>query len=327
MGTLPVQLERLLQINLATTAVLSSLLFGMGERSLAAPLMLGAAATLSLWLTDITGVFRLNRTLAGLGSMVALGLAFWRTRGLSGEMLLWNIAHLLVVLQIIMFFQKKDDRTYGQLAMLSLLLAMVSTLFNQSMVFGLLLVVYALAGLSTMVLLFLVKQHREFLPADSDTRDRDARSAAGACFRPSLAGPPRSAIQFDLFRCLCSMAVFTLFFTVLVFSVTPRFGYGAWRGTGGKMKTLVGFSDSVVLGEIGDMLENSEVVLQLSLLDAANRTPRRVEPGVYLRGAVLSRYDRGRWWAWTSGWGDMNPAPPLPSSFLFEPETIQRIVI
>jgi len=324
---LSVQLERLLQINLATTAVLSSLLFGMGERSLAAPLMLGAAATLSLWLTDITGVFRLNRTLAGLGAMVALGLAFWRTRGLSGEMLLWNIAHLLVVLQIIMFFQKKDDRTYGQLAMLSLLLAMVSTLFNQSMVFGLLLVVYALAGLSTMVLLFLVKQHREFLPADSDTRDRDARSAAGACFRPSLAGPPRSAIQFDLFRCLCSMAVFTLFFTVLVFSVTPRFGYGAWRGTGGKMKTLVGFSDSVVLGEIGDMLENSEVVLQLSLLDAANRTPRRVEPGVYLRGAVLSRYDRGRWWAWTSGWGDMNPAPPLPSSFLFEPATIQRIVI
>ncbi len=321
------QLERLLQINLATTAVLSSLLFGMGERSLAAPLMLGAAVTLSLWLTDIKGVFRLNRSLAGLGALAALALAFWRTRGLVGEMLLWNIAHLLVVLQIIMFFQKKDDRTYGQLAILSLLLAMVSTLFNQSMVFGLLLVVYALAGLSTMVLLFLVKQHREFLPADSDARGRDSPAPADVRFRPALAGPPRSAIQFDLFRCLCSMAVFTLLFTALVFFVTPRFGYGAWRGTGGKMKTLVGFSDSVVLGEMGDMLESSEVVLQLTLLDAATRETRRVEPGVYLRGAVLSRYDRGRWWAWTSGWGDMNPAPPLPSSFLFEPETIQRIVI
>lgn len=323
----PVLLERLLQINLATTAVLSSLLFGMGERSLAAPLMLGAAATLSLWLTDITGVFRLNRSLAGMGALVALALAFWRTRGLSGEMLLWNIAHLLVVLQIIMFFQKKDDRTYGQLAMLSLLLAMVSTLFNQSMVFGALLVVYALAGLSSMVLLFLVKQHREFLPSDSDADGRRSESFAAARFRPSLAGPPRSAIQADLIRCLCSMAVFTLFFSALVFSATPRIGYGAWRGAGGKMKSLVGFSDSVVLGEMGDMLENSEVVLQLALLDAATRETRRVEPGVYLRGAVLSRYDRGRWWAWISGWGDMNPAPPLPSSFLFQPKTIQRIVI
>lgn len=321
-------LERLLQINLATTAVLSSLLFGMGERSLAAPLMLGAATTLSVWLTDIKGVFRLNRSLAGLGALVALVLAFWRTRGLSGEMLLWNIAHLLVVLQIIMFFQKKDDRTYGQLAMLSLLLAMVATLFNQSMVFGVLLVIYALAGLSSMVLLFLVKQHREFLATDSEADGRGASSSfAAARFRPSLAGPPRSAIQFDLIRCLCSMAVFTLFFSALVFSATPRIGYGAWRGAGGKMRSLVGFSDTVILGEMGDMLENSEVVLQLALLDATTRETRRVEPQVYLRGAVLSRYDRGRWWTWTSGWGDMNPAPPLPSSFLFEPKVIQRIVI
>lgn len=321
--------ERLLQILLATTTVLGALLFGMGERSLVAPLMTAAAAITAFWLTDVAGVLRLNRTLAGLAVLAALALAFWRSRGLSGEMLLWNIAHLLIVLQMIMFFQEKEGRTYGQTLILSLLLVMVATLFNQTALFGLVLVLYALAGLSTSVLLFLVKEHREFASAGGSpgTAPQAERMAGEATTWSVCVGSPRSALRGDLLRCLTSMAVFTLIFSMFLFFTTPRLGYGAWRGAGGSVRTAVGFSDSVILGEMGEMLEDPQIVLQLTLLDAATREVYRAQGEVYLRGAVLGRYDRGRWWAWTSGWGDMHPAPPLPFDELPEAKVVQRIVI
>ena len=53
-------LERLLQINMATLAALGALLLGMGQRSEGPPLLVALAAALSVWLTDVTGRFRLG---------------------------------------------------------------------------------------------------------------------------------------------------------------------------------------------------------------------------------------------------------------------------
>ena len=103
----------------------------MGERSLVAPLAMCTAAVLSVWLNDVTGWLRLNRAWASLGAIVALALAVRHTTQLQGETLLLSIAHLLIVLQIILLFQAKDDRIYWQIAMLSLLQVMVATLFSQ----------------------------------------------------------------------------------------------------------------------------------------------------------------------------------------------------
>ena len=227
-------LERLLQINLATMAALSALLLGMGERSLVAPLVMCAAAVLSVWLNDVTGWFRLNRTLASLGAIVALGLAVRHTTQLQGETLLLSIAHLLVVLQIILLFQAKDDRIYWQIAMLSLLQVMVATLFSQGVWFGLLLVLHTLVGLSALTLLFLVRQHRPFREkADAETRRRgDAENATrrwplaaeGWTLRGGAAGSSRAAVAPELFRRLASMGLFTLLFSALVFFAVPRLG-------------------------------------------------------------------------------------------------------
>ena len=57
-------LQRLLQINLATLAGLATLLLSMGEDNPSKPLLVWLAAGASIWLTDVRGWLRLNRTMA-----------------------------------------------------------------------------------------------------------------------------------------------------------------------------------------------------------------------------------------------------------------------
>ena len=74
----------------------------------------------------------------------------------------------------------------------------------------------------------------------------------------------------------------------------PRFGQFAW-GSDTNVRRSVGFSDSVTLGELGSIIEDPEVVLELQLTDYLTDEHYPVEQGVYLRGAVLTRYEAGEW--------------------------------
>ena len=148
-------LERLLQINIATMAALGTLLLGMGQRSAALPLWMLTAAIASLWLTDFSGRFRLNRTVTNVAAATAFVVFLWQLAQLRGVIQILAIGNLLVYLQIILLFQDKEPRTYWQLALLSLLQVVVAAAFHQKVMFGLLMVVYLFVGLSALVLLTL----------------------------------------------------------------------------------------------------------------------------------------------------------------------------
>ncbi|MDY0168381.1 MAG: transglutaminaseTgpA domain-containing protein, partial [Thermoguttaceae bacterium] len=157
--------ERLLQVNLAALAALGTLMLGMGERSATMPLVMLCVAGGSIWLTDVTGLFRLNRLAANLGALV-IGV-FILTREFSrfgSEVHILGVAHLLVYLQILLLLQKKRQREYVQLAVLSLLQVVVASAFSQGVWFGVVLAVYMMAGLSALVLLFLFRQWTVFEP-------------------------------------------------------------------------------------------------------------------------------------------------------------------
>ena len=64
-------LQRLLQINMATLAALGTSLLGMGQRDAWLPLLVLIAAVSAVWLTDITGWLRLNRTVANVAAAAA----------------------------------------------------------------------------------------------------------------------------------------------------------------------------------------------------------------------------------------------------------------
>ncbi len=151
-------LQRLLQINLATLAGLATLLLSMGEDNPSKALLVWLAAGASIWLTDVRGWLRLNRTTA---SAAALLLGAWfavRWMRVGGDARILVLADLVVYLQLILFFQKKDRSVYWLLAIISLLEVVVAAWLSHGAMFGVLLVIYMLTGLSALALLFLHSQ-------------------------------------------------------------------------------------------------------------------------------------------------------------------------
>lgn len=63
--------QRLLQITMAAMAAMGTVLLSMGQREVVLPLVMILAAGASVWLTDVTGLLRLNRTLSNVAMLLA----------------------------------------------------------------------------------------------------------------------------------------------------------------------------------------------------------------------------------------------------------------
>jgi hypothetical protein len=269
------------------------------------------AAFASIWITDIARWFRLNRLVANLAAVTAVVFTFYDALRLQGDARLAVIANLLVVLQVILFFQEKDARVYGQLAMLCLLEVVVATLFNSGLWFGILLVLELVVGLWTLLLLHLVRQWRQqrgsspsptALPArhEGPAARRWPLEAEYSGFAPGITGGSRLGLGGELLRRVANMVCVSLLISVIVFFFLPRLGHTAWRGPGTRCRTI-GFSDTITLGELGEVLQSRDEVLRLRLTDERTGQVYPLRGEVYLRGAVLSRYEQGRWSQPTSG--------------------------
>lgn len=326
-------LQRLLQINVATLAALGSLLLGMGQRGAGLPLLVMIAAITSIGLTDVTGWFRLNRTVANVAAVAAVVVCLRQVRYYGGDVQILGTAPLLVYLQIILLFQEKNTRVYWQLIVLSLLQVVVAAAFSQGVWFGVLLVVYMLVGLSALALFFFYRQWSHYRAAvDSPpTATAAERRWPLARQQPHFASVPsgrgRAGVCGELFGRLAGIGLGTLGLTSLLFFTVPRFGRPAWRGAAAAPQHVVGFSEKVTLGEMGEIIESREEVMRVWFTTReAGETPYTVRGDLYLRGAVLTDYRRGQW---EDRAGGTRGERPLPQSAVESKERLvrQRITI
>ena len=232
-GSSNMYLQRLLQINLATLAGLATLLLSMGEDNPSKALLVWLAAGASIWLTDVRGWLRLNRTTA---SAAALLLGAWfavRWMRVGGDARIFVLADLVVYLQLILFFQKKDRSVYWLLAIISLLEVVVAAWLSHGAMFGVLLVIYMLTGLSAMALLFLHSQWSRYQRGAAPPRPPPGRRwplpAAPSAFTTSAVGSSRSGIVGELFLRLGMLGLGTVVLTAVIFFTVPRRGHSAWR--------------------------------------------------------------------------------------------------
>lgn len=289
--------ERLLQVNMAVLATLATMLVGMGLRNSIMPAGMLVAAAISVWLTDVKGWIALGSTLANLGRLAVLAFCLISLR-LERHALVMQVAWLLVGIQIIVLFQRKETRTYWHLLELSLLQVVVAGLLTQGLLFGVLLVVYLAVGLLALGLLF---QHEERNRCQRVLRKADAPSVASrwplAHQTPvfSSGAPGRLHVEREFFGRLLKMTAASLLLSAIAFLAVPRFKHRAWRGEALGARATVGFTDRVRLGELGRILENPQEVMRVALFDEATGEPYLVQGEVYLRGAVLTYYDRGQW--------------------------------
>ncbi len=298
-------LERLLQINMATLAALGALMLGMGERSVWTPLLVATAAAASVWLTDVTGWFRLSRRVVNVLMLLAAANSIYELYQLGTALQALGLARYVLCLQIILMFQQKDARTYWVLVIISLLQVVMATLFIQSVWFGVLLVVYMLLGFSAMTLLLM---HREWerrrlaaalpAPASSKGRGDAARwplAGQHTEFASSAGGSSRVGIGRDLFRRVRRMGLQTLAFALLLFFAVPRFEQFRWQSPMTEATSVTGFNETVTLSDTGQIAESRDEVLRVRFYRPDSDVSEFVNGEIYLQGGILTDYGHGRW--------------------------------
>jgi hypothetical protein len=312
-----VNVERLLQINLALLASLGTLLLGMGQDNYFLPLLGTTAAATAVYFTDIRRVFFLNRSLASVFAVLAVLITIRDFAGTASEKHLLSIANLMIYLQIVLLFQEKNHRVYGHLAMLSLLEVVVAAALNLGFEFGILLVVFMFLALSALCLLAIHGEMSRFAakaeesaaePGESASprrheNTRGPRRGGAASLRPAFTpfvpgGGLEELPAAPFARRVGMLGLTTLALSILIFFTMPRLGESSWRPPAGQGTAMVGFSGEVALDELGKILQSDQVVMRVSFYDGA-RNPVALLGEPYFRGNVLTEYfsnhGRGRW--------------------------------
>ena len=148
--------------NLAFIACLSSFMLGLGSSPHFSTVLVFLAAASSLYLTDISKKVQLSHFMSNALILLIVfgsigGILQFRTVDLA-----IGIARLLQLVQIVVLFQEKNPRNRWHILMISLLQVIVATAFQQSLSFGLLLLVYVFANLCALTLIFLHDENAYF---------------------------------------------------------------------------------------------------------------------------------------------------------------------
>jgi transglutaminase-like putative cysteine protease len=295
--------QRLLAISVAALALLGTILLGMGQMDASLPLLMLTVAVTSVYFTDIKGWFRLNRVAASVGAVIAAAMAVADWNRYGPDQRLVAIANFLVYLQVVLLYQEKTTRVYWQLLAMSLLQVVVAAVLNLSVVFGFLLVAYLFLALATLGLFFIHRETQRY-PVSYQVGRGLAPAGPGETGVEEADGPRRQLhflaldshpashrrVDWGAFRTTVKMALTTLAVTVVIFFSVPRFGGRPWRGRMTAPHRMVGFSQTVRLGELGYVLENPQRVMRIQFVDLDTQTPIEVAEPPLLRGAIVNRY-------------------------------------
>lgn len=251
--------------------------------------------------------------LLGVVGMLAAVIEFFsgdiESRLLSG-------GHFMCYLTWIVLWQRKGWREYWMLAALSILQVAVGSLLTNSHWLGVGLVAYIVVTLWTLTVFTMYRM--EAVTEESHARRlRDLKSSLWfsidppAVSRPLVAANDRATtINVRFIGISLAVIAASLMFALVAFLLVPRVWVGQFQifdnsplpGTQG----LTGFTDEVRLGDLGQILESSDPVMDVEFFD--NLTGRKLtlseafgiqrtgEP--LFRGVVLQKYENG---SWTSG--------------------------
>ncbi|HEX7446593.1 MAG TPA: transglutaminaseTgpA domain-containing protein [Pirellulales bacterium] len=372
--------ERLLQIHIAALTTLGTLLLGMGEHNAVLPVLAVIVACSSVYLTDMRGWLQLNTLAANFAGLIALIVTVRHWNGYAAESQLLALANLLIYLQFVLHYRKKNVRNYWLLLLLSLLQVAVASALNLNIVFGALLPLYLVVGLATMSLFVLHRDQSKYvepalapaavppLPASADVaqpppavlrrlrrlhrlRQRtpgpqpeaavphEFVPAAGdeaphtECRRWPLADRPasfsglqpagsiESGLTVGFARQIIWIAVATMLLASVWFVCLPRLGKkAAWRPRGASAYSTIGFTENVTLGELGEVSENPEEVMQVRFFDfiggKEGAAYRVAGDAALFRGGALERYRRGEWLRLGQGHDPVRLMDPLSADSL-----------
>jgi len=267
-------LERAVRLSLLTLAGAGSLALAL---AVASPLWL-LLDVVAFGACVVVGALRpawhLRQGLASI-AVLALVQAFLAEVVATGTFLV-PAAHFLLLTQIVLLTQERKTRTYGLVCVMGLVHMVLAGVLSVDLGFGLCFLVFLPAGVATMLLLNL-------------RGELERNRGVG----PAPASPPR--VRGRLLGAMGVVTMAELGLTVAVFLYFPRFGLQLFqlrpvqRGP-----TLIGFSDSVHLGDLSALLENAQPVMSVRLFQEGNPIEGATMP-LRWRGIAHDTYENATW--------------------------------
>src|SRR5688500_5535104 len=199
------------------------------------------------------------------------------------------LSHLILFLSAVKLFQRKHDRDWFFLYLISFVTVLLAAGLTASPMFLGVLILYLLCALSTIVA-FEIQKARKKVTA-TQTR---------------LLVPPDSTLFQKLpmrlwrrryleTRRLPLVSVALLILIVILalpfFLIAPRTASSALRRGGNGISGFVGFSDSVTLGQIGQLKRNDEIFMRVRIDEFGSVPPARLR----WRGVALDSFTGKAW--------------------------------
>jgi len=157
-----VTLRHYIALHLALTACLSSFVLGLGQNDLLLPLITLIGAGISFWFVDYKEKFHFGPYVSNALILMIVIASIGYLMQSVGDLLAIAIVRVLVLVQLVLLFREKTARTRWHIMMLSFLELIVASVFQQTILFGFLIVVYLFLGLTVVTLMHLNQDRTYF---------------------------------------------------------------------------------------------------------------------------------------------------------------------
>jgi len=295
-------IEHALRLAISMLIVVATILLGIGEHNAALPAVSLVAVIVSAYVTDVRGWFRLTQPLADSAAVGIILVSAFNAYHADRPGQMFVMAHLQSYLQYVLLFQPKTTRLYWQLALLSFgQMAIASTLLS-SPLFGLMTTLYLFLGVFTFALLVLSVEVRH---ADTAVPVGDGhlgpRPAGGDSCQatPVLVGSSAvvesRAILSGILRHSAILSALNIVVSVILFFALPRWDVPNREIATTEPLRTVGFSKKVTLGELGEVVNNPDLVMRIQFFRGRESRAFKLTGEPMFRGTVVTRYEDGSW--------------------------------
>ncbi len=189
------------------------------------------------------------------------------------------LSHLLLFLSAIKLLQKKQDRDWVFLCLISFFEVLLTAGLTTNPGFLAILASYVLATLMTVVCFEIRRAGRNVHVSETTFL---LRKRKGEPLRGGLS-------EWRLLVVVSVLAVLIFGLALPIFFLIPRIGSGAFAHAGEGVTGFVGFSDGIRLGEIGRLQQSDRIVMRVRV-EGGDRMAR-----LRWRGVALDWFD-GRGW-------------------------------
>jgi len=193
-----------------------------------------------------------------------------------------------VWLSIIKLYERKSPNDYAQLLWLSLVLMVAGSLVTKELFFGAAVLLYSVLGMYVLLL------YRLYAAYDAAQRERAVQAPPDMRLVPPLRPVLGRTVKGQFLGMTAGLGLAGLFVAAAIFLVVPR-GYGAGivkRLLDARDATETGYVDQVDLfSGVGRRITDSKTPVARVRLSSPSGEPIEYAGPLYLRGAVLERYD------------------------------------